>query len=34
MLTGIKFDEIGENFNIEIGNRKKNQSELKNTITD
>ena len=34
MLTGRKMDELGENFNKEIGNRKKNQSELKNTITD
>ena len=34
MLTGRKMDELGENFNKEIENRKKNQSELKNTITD
>lgn len=27
-------DELSENFNKEIENRKKNQSELKNAITD
>ena len=34
MLTRRKMDKLSENFNKEIENRKKNQSELKNAITD
>ena len=32
--VGRRMDKLSENFNKEIEYRKKNQSELKNTITD
>ena len=31
---GKRIDECGENFNKEVENIKKNQSELKNTVTE
>lgn len=36
MLTGLerRVDELSKNFNKEIENNKKNQSELKNTINE